>query len=257
MRWRRGWPERIPRPKVRRLYEAEKAEIVRTLERGVAASPVLSALGINVRAARGRFYLERHGQDESCGPFTVVWGRITPLAAAEKELLLEAERRNGSWSEVATGSARKLIKLVASDKRGTFHGLGSLDASLRRLAKGQERLPVRLDDNRKFVFADTGEGCAAQEALFHYFGLPITVVAEPAAWYSYHRSPWIDEASEDRTRVLVRFTAMSMSGENFGGACLYVCREGQWGAYPIKPSASGGIAEAEAWLVKRKWKAWR
>ena len=79
---------------------------MRTLERGVAASPVLSALGINVRAARGRFYLERHGQDESCGPFTVVWGRITPLAAAEKELLLEAERRNGSWSEVATGSAQ-------------------------------------------------------------------------------------------------------------------------------------------------------
>jgi hypothetical protein len=64
------------------------------------------------------------------------------------------------------------------------------------------------------------------------------------------------EASEDRTRVLVRFTAESMSGESFGGTCLYVCQDGQWGAYTIRPSESKTIAQAEAWLGKRKWRAW-
>jgi hypothetical protein len=29
-----------------------------------------------------------------------------------------------------------------------------------------------------------------------------------------------------------------------------------WGAYPLKPSESRSIATADAWLVKRKWKAW-
>ena len=169
---------------------------------------------------------------------------------------MERPYRKGTWSEVATGQAAKLIKAIAGDTRGKFHGLGFLDASLRRLGEGQKRLPMVVDDQGKFVYADTGKGSSTQEALFHYFGLPIEVVAEPSRWYSYHRSPWIAETSEDRTRVLVQFTAESMYGESFGGTCLYVCREGQWGAYPIKPSASGSIAEAEAWLVKRKWKAW-
>ena len=61
---------------------------------------------------------------------------------------------------------------------------------------------------------------------------------------------------KDRTRVLVRFTAESMSGETFGGTCLYAFQEGQWGAYTIRPSESKTIAQAEAWLVKRKWRAW-
>ena len=36
----------------------------------------------------------------------------------------------------------------------------------------------------------------------------------------------------------------------------YVCQDGQWGAYTIRPSESKTIAQAEAWLVKRKWRAW-
>ncbi len=72
-----------------------------------------------------------------------------------------------------------------------------------------------VDDQGKFVYTDTGKGCSTQEALFHYFGLPIEVVAEPSVRYSYHRSPWIAETSKDRTRVLVRFTAESMFGESF------------------------------------------
>jgi hypothetical protein len=241
---------------VRRLTEAEQAEIVRSLEKGVAASPVLSAFGIKVQVARGRFYLERQRRDEDSELCTEIWSRITPLADAEEQLLLEVDRRRGNWSEVASGQAAKLVKIVASDTRGTFHGLGFLDTSLRKLKKGQERLPMALDDNGKFVYTDTGKGCSVQEALFHYFGLPIEVVAEPSGWYAYHRKPMIVEASDDRTRVLVRFTAESMSGATFGGTCLYIQRDGRWAAYTVKPSDSQTIAQAEAWLVKRKWRAW-
>ena len=113
-----------------------------------------------------------------------------------------------------------------------------------------------VDDSGKFVYTDTKEGCSVQEALFHCSGLPVEIIAEPSGWYSYHRRPRIVEASKDRTRVLVRFTAASMSGAVFGGTCLYAQRDGQWGAYTIKPSESQSIAQAEAWLVKRKWRAW-
>jgi hypothetical protein len=88
------------------------------------------------------------------------------------------------------------------------------------------------------------------------FGLPLHILVEPSEWYSFHRKPTIVEGGEDRTRVLVRFGAMSSSGEDFGGTCLYALREGRWGAYRIRPSESRDIATAEAWLVKRKWKQW-
>ena len=64
------------------------------------------------------------------------------------------------------------------------------------------------------------------------------------------------EFSDDKTRVLVRFTAESWSGETFGGTCLYLNRNGRWGAYVIKPNQSESIATAEAWLAKRKWESW-
>ena len=256
MGWGRQWPERIPRPKVRSLTAKEQAGVVRSLEKGIAASPVLSAFALTVRAARGRFYIERELRNHNDEPYTEVWARISPLAGAKKELLLEKPYRKGTWSEVARGQAPKLIKAIAGDTRGRFHGLGFLDASLRRLGVDQERLPVVVDDQGKFIYSDTGKGCTTQEALFHYFGLPIEVVAEPSVWYSYHRSPWIAEVSEDRTRVLAWFGATSMSGESFGGTCLYIQRDGRWAAYTIKPSESQTIAQAEAWLVKRKWRAW-
>jgi len=238
------------------LTETEQHNILRTLEKGIAASPVLTAFGVQARVQRGRFYIERYESDQDAEQLTIVLGRITPLTSAKNALLLETERRQGSWFEVAEGSAATLIKVIATDSQGTFHGLGFLDASLRRLGAGQARLPVTLNDKRTFVYADTGEGCTAQEALFHYFGLPVAVVAEPSGWYAYHRTPSIIEASEDRTRVLVRCTAESMSGESFGGTCLDVCHDGQWRAYTIKPSESQTIAQAEAWLVKRQWRAW-
>jgi hypothetical protein len=245
MRWRRNWSERPPRPKVRRLSADEQEKLLAQMAKEIARSPVLSGFGVQVRLLRGRFYVER---PTPAGP--EVWGRITPLA---DDLLLEVERR--SWNQVARGSAQKLVKVIAGDSKGTFHGLGSLDRSLRKAGQRLTKLPMKINDERKFVYSETGETCSVQEALFHYFGLPIEVIAQPAVWYAYHRTPRIVERSEDRKRVLVRFTAMSLSG-SFGGTCLYALREGSWGAYAIKPSESRSMATAEAWLVKRKWKAW-
>lgn len=162
------------------------------------------------------------------------------------------------WSQAGTGSPAQLIKLVAGDAKGSFHGLGALDKSLRYAAKtGLERLPVVQRKPCEFVYAQTGKPCSVQETLYHCFGVPIHVIAQPSGWYSCHRTPRIVDFSEDRKRVLVRFTAMSWSGESFGGTCLYLRREERWGAYTLKPNQSQEIATAEAWLAKRNWTSWR
>lgn len=245
MQWRHNWSMRMPRPKVCPLTADQQKRLLTAMVGEIARSPVLSGFGVQVRLRRGRFYIE---QPTPAG--VEVWGRITPVA---NDLLLETERR--SWNEIAKGSAKKLIKVIAADTKGTFHGLGSLDCSLQEAGQGLTRLPMKVDGGR-FVYADSGKECSVHEALFHFFGLPIEVIAEPAEWYSYHRTPRIVEFLEERTRVLVRFSAMSMSGSTFGGTCLYAQREGQWGVFPIRPSENENIATAEAWLVRRKWKAW-
>jgi len=237
------------------LPEEEKKKLLATMSKEIASSPVLTGLGVQVRAQRGRFYLEQAIPEEESTEI-VALGRITPLANPEGDLLLEVEYREGSWSEVARGSAQKLIWAVAGDTKGTFHGLGSLDKVLRKSGKGLERLPIKVQGKTKFIYAEAGDESSVQEALFHHFGLPLAVIAEPSEWNSYHREPKLVEWRKDLTRVLVRFTAESFSGGEFGGTCLYACRDGQWGAYPIKPSDSRDIAGAEAWLVKRKWRAW-
>ena len=98
--------------------------------------------------------------------------------------------------------------------------------------------------------------CSVPEILFRYFGVPITVIAEPREWYAYRRRPHIKEIDENRKAVLVEFTAMSMSGEDFGGTCLYVRKEDEWGAFTIKPNQSDTIQSSMIWLEKRKWISW-
>lgn len=231
----------------------------------IAASPVLAAFDVQVRVLRGRYYLQWSWTplnvddlDEVDEPEErISYGRITPVDGQDGPLLLEIERSQGSWSKVASDSAKKLIRTVAGDTKGSFHGLGALDKSLRRAGQaGVDRLPVKQVGTLKFVFADTDEACSVPEALYHHFGLPIPVIAQPARWYFYHRQPAIVESSADGTRILVRFTSSSWSGETFGGTCLDLVRDGQWGAYTIRPNQSDNIATAEAWLVKRKWKPW-
>ncbi|MBM4072207.1 MAG: hypothetical protein FJ271_25265 [Planctomycetes bacterium] len=247
--------ERIPRPKARRLTDKESSTILAALTKAIAASPVLSYLGVQVRVQRGRFYLERKCHQDDDDSEVEVLGRVTPLAAAKQALLLETENRSGSWSEESKGTVQKVIKAVASDTEGTFHGLGSIDTVLRKSGKGLTRLPVKKVGKNKFVYSETGAICSVQEALFHYFGLPLEVIAEPSEWYSYHREPEIVESGKDKKRVLVRFSAVGPFGE-FGGSCLYAERDGSWDAYTLRPSESRNIATAEAWLVKRKWEAW-
>ncbi len=253
-RRRRHQPERVARPEARTLSDEEKENQLAAMSQEIAASPVLTGPGLQARSRRGRFYLERPlGDGETTGVET--WGRITPLADSA-DLLLEQERRKGNWSLIDKGSARKLIQAIAADANGTFHGLGSLDKALQRANKGLEQLPVRPEGKTQFLDFETGEECSPQEALFHHFGLPLHVLVEPSEWYSYHREPIIVEGSEDRSRVIVRFGAMSLSRESFGGTCLYAFRDGRWGAYRIKPSENRDIAAAEAWLAKRKWRQW-
>ena len=100
MGWGQRWPERVPRPKARRLTETEKQHILRTLAKDLAASPVLSAFGVQARVQRGRFSIERDESDQDSAQFSMVLGRITPLTSAKNDLLLETERRQGSWFEV-------------------------------------------------------------------------------------------------------------------------------------------------------------
>ncbi len=165
--------------------------------------------------------------------------------------MLEVEKSKGNWYEVKRGEAKDIISIVAADTKGTFHGLGALDKSLRET--GLNRLDVEMQENWRFFYKKTGGLCTVQEALFHYFGIPIPVIAEPREWYIYHRRPEIVESSEDKTKVLVEFTATSLSGESFGGTCLYVMIDNRWNVFRIKPNQSGNIASAIAWLEKRKW----
>lgn len=125
MQWRRAWSSSPPRPKARRLAANEQEDLLAAMTRAISRSPILSGFQLEVRCARGRFYVERptpEGIEE--------WARITPLT---EKLLLETERSSGSWSVVAEGSALTLIKKIAGDVKGTFHGLNASVMPSRRM----------------------------------------------------------------------------------------------------------------------------
>ncbi len=257
MRWsRRSAISRPARPKMRRLEKDEREKLLQSLTKAIECSPVLRTFQVDAQPLRGRFYLRWNWMLQDQEPKIQTWGRITPLDDPKGNLLLEVEFREGRWSEIVRGDVANVINAVAGDEAGTFHGLGSLDKSLRKSGGDVERLRVKESGKRRFVYTDTGETLSVQEALFHYFGMPIQTIAQPAGWYSRHRTPDIAEYSKDRTRVLVRFMASSFSGESFGGTCLYLKHESGWKAYTIRPNQSEDIATAESWLVKRKWRSW-
>lgn len=265
MRWRR-WRDDEPRPKrpsVTKLDKDQLAEQAGKLNAAFGRSPVLAGLGVRVRTERGRFYVERVYSGAA-----VLWGRITPVVQ-DGPLLLECEGRSNSWYQVARGGLAKVVKVIARDTRGTFHGLGALDAALRAAKQGLTRRDVRPAD-KGFVYAETQQACTAQEVLLHYFALPLSVLIEPRIWYARHRRPYIVEYAPDRSRVLVYFCSSSFSGDPIRGACLYVRHAidesprddpqapdlPNWAAYTIRPNADDSIASAEQWLVKRKWQPW-
>jgi hypothetical protein len=221
MRWRnRNWPERTPRPKAAKLSKDLLQRLHARAEEFVKESLILRELVKEVRLSRGRLYLWREPQD--------MMARITPLGP--RSMLLETPRRN-TWTEQKRGQLKTVLNFIESDTRGTFHGLGALVAK-----KG-------------------GGAPSAQSILHRDLKIPVRVLAEPSDWYSLHRTPVIAEISTAKDRALVRFVAQAISG-SFQGTCLYALRDGEWGCYTIKPSASETIATAETWLNNRDWKDW-
>ena len=81
MSWRRrnrqDYTERPRRPKVRRLSVEERDDSLRRMKHGIERSPVLSALGVEVLAKRGRFYVERSYSTDDCVMGTEALGRIS------------------------------------------------------------------------------------------------------------------------------------------------------------------------------------
>ena len=201
------------------------------------------------------------------------WGRITPLDGTQ-QYLLEREGRQNQWYEVAKGGVNKVIAVIAGDTSGTFHGLGSVDATLRESPESSVQLPTKAaepasdtdDSCPRFVYGGSDKTCTAQEALHLFFNIPLSVLVKPRGWYMRHRQPVIVEYSPDHSRVLVKFCQTSMSGDPIVGTCLYLLHDEdrsdadlpdrQWAAYTIRPNAGDTIAMAEAWIVKRKWKSW-
>jgi hypothetical protein len=221
MRWHyRDWPERTPRPKVAKLPSETLQQLHTRVAKFVKESAILGELLDEVQLARGRLYLWRKGDD--------LMARITPLGP--RLLLLESPCGN-SWTEHKRGSLATVLRVLERDTRGTIHGLGSLVAKSR------------------------GGEPSAQVVLHQDLKIPVHVLAEPRYWYSMHRRPVIAEVNRTKDRVLVRFVASGISG-SFYGTCLYALRDGEWGCYTIKPSASQTISSAEKWLDKRKWEDW-
>jgi len=248
----RDWPEKIARPKAKKLSKEEKEKILVAMDKSIKFSPVLMALNFRVRSLRGRFYYEQTFPN-SC---VEVAGRITPLEMPKDNLLLEVEFGHGNWKEIAKGKIRTITNAISTDKKGTFHGLGVLDKSIRVAKKsGIDKLKIVRKENDSFYYPDNDEKCGVQEILFHYFGVPISTVAEPREWYAYHRTPRIREIGESN-HILVDFMSMSRYGDDFGGTCLYTNKSGQWDFFRIRPNQSTTIDSSIFWLEKRKWKDW-
>jgi hypothetical protein len=256
-RWRRRWdyPEREKRPKAKKLTDSKKKEILDKLNEGINASPVLAALQFRFRALRGRFYLERMWTDIDGNTHSIVMGRITPLYSRQKPYLFETETSRNNWYKIVQGSIAKIINSVTTDTKGTFHGLGTLDKSLRQEGAVKKRLKVTMSEDLQFSYMKSGGKCSIQEALYHYFGLPIDVIAEPRGWYECHRTPQIVEVSEDCKSILVRFVSSGIMG-SFHGTCLYTKIENEWHVFTIRPNQSKNISTALAWLEKRGWVDW-
>ncbi|KPA09844.1 hypothetical protein MHK_009959 [Candidatus Magnetomorum sp. HK-1] len=260
-RWGRRWdyPERPPRPKLKKLTDDKKKEIVDKLNKAISASPVLTSLKFRFRSLRGRFYLERlyysNSNDEE-DIYIDVLGRITPLASKQRSYLFEKEKSKNNWYKIVQGSIAKIINVITDDTKGTFHGLGILDKNLRQ--KGVSKKKVKLmitEEDIQFTYAKSSEICSVQEALYHYFNVPIEIIAEPRDWYEYHRTPHIVEVSQDQNKVLVSFGSYGMMG-SFDGTCLYAKIKDKWNFFTIKPNQSKNIDTSIAWLEKRGWKDW-
>ena len=87
MRWRRrgDWPERPPRPRVRKLTAQEKDRLSQAIAKAIAATPVLSYFKVEARPLRGRYYIQWNPRDsdaETASRLTKPWVSLTMTDAA-------------------------------------------------------------------------------------------------------------------------------------------------------------------------------
>lgn len=155
--------------------------------------------------------------------------RVTPLSRTKDNFLLDAHKMNGNWYEVMRGTMQEVLHDLATDTRGTFHGLGALEQRLRKIEPMLITGDIDLHDDYQGIYKETGEKCTVQEILYYVYGVPIPIIAEPREWYAYHRVPKIVEVSEDHSRITVEFTKMdTYYGWEHGDACVYVKQNGTW-----------------------------
>jgi len=214
---------------LKRLSNDQKDNILKTLEQGIVSSPVLSALDIRVRALRGRFYLNKplYVPDEDAE--VEIIGRVTPVSGKKNAFLLDAKKMNGNWYEVMQGTIQKVVLRIANDTRGTFHGLGALEKSLRKADNVSKPPDIEMQGDYRFIYTNTGKECTVQEVLYHVFCVPIPVIAEPREWYAYRRSPKIVKVNKKKTSITVEFTKMDMYyGREIRNTCLYKKQDGKW-----------------------------
>ncbi len=127
------------------------------------------------------------------------------------------------------GTIQEALHAIANDARGTFHGLGALEKNLRTARDFSTHREIVIQDNYQCMYVDTEEVCTVQEVLYHVFGVPIPVIAEPREWYVYHRTPKIIAVSEDHTSITVEFTKRDMYyGQEIGDTCVYKKQDGMW-----------------------------
>lgn len=253
-RHKRGWSDPPPRPKAAKLAQDQATPLLKSLDRSLQKSPVLANLGHQVRLARGRFYIECKVDDSETNE---VLGRVTPLSEPAGTFLLESGSTDSGWRTIKKGKIRSITNSLANEGAETFYQLGKLDVSLKRAQKSSvEILNMERKDDSLFYYPDSSDECSVQEALYHYFHVPINIIAEPREWYAYKRSPRFMDISEDNKRLLVQFSATSMNGSAFGGVCLYIETDNLWRVYRIKPNQSSSIESAILWLEKRKWVSW-
>ena len=229
MGWSDRWDEKVLRPKLKRLSKEQKDEFLKLLEQGITSSPVLTGLNIRVRSLRGRFYLEKPWYDPEEEAEMETIGRVTPISGKRDIFLLDAQKTNGNWYEVMRGTLQEVLHDIANDERGTFHGLGVLEKNLRKASDSSTHPEIDMQDNYQFRYVGTEEVCTVPEVLYHVFGVPIPVIAEPREWYAYYRTPKIIEVSEDNTSITVEFTKLdTYYGREVGDTCVYKKQDEMW-----------------------------
>jgi hypothetical protein len=161
--WKDRWNncERPARPARARLTPAARDELLEALRRNVAKSPVLAELHVEVTAARGFFHFSRRypGDDR---PFEIA--RAVPLAE-DATLMLEAQSSRATYYFVAKGKPATIVRALAMDTAGTFHGLGAIERHARTTKGGLVREKLRRSAGG-FAYAIDGErGLGAGDPL--------------------------------------------------------------------------------------------